>query len=373
MKQEMISYVSTIKDEILSISKYMYANPEKSYEEFKCCDLLSKILLNHGFNVINNYCDTPTAFYGEFGHGHPKICFICHLDASEKDGHSSGHNVTTAISVGAALALSKILNKIDGTVIVLGCPGEYLGGSKLALSKEGAFKDIDATMLIQPYIETMESGTSKAKLPVKIAFDKKCFPPEVLNLNSSLDACLYVFNGFSLLEKSFPKEVALEDLEVKGGDLHSEVKLLLAADKSDTMEMIRKKMKELVTTTSNIFDIPCTFSIYQHPSAELKSNQTLSRIFSHNLKEAGIIDIKEPTQSCLGCSLGCISKDIPCIHPYISIIEDQKITFPSPEFALATQSYYAEKRLLQGVEALAKTAFDLMENQELLLEVRKDQ
>ena len=35
MKQEIISYIDSIKDDIYNLSTYLYDNPETSYKEYK--------------------------------------------------------------------------------------------------------------------------------------------------------------------------------------------------------------------------------------------------------------------------------------------------------------------------------------------------
>ena len=77
MKTQAISYIESLKDEILNISKYLYSNPEESYKEVKACSYLINLLKSHGFTVKEKFLDIDTSFYASIGNGYPKICFIC--------------------------------------------------------------------------------------------------------------------------------------------------------------------------------------------------------------------------------------------------------------------------------------------------------
>lgn len=110
MKQKIVSYLKSIESDLFNISKYLYDNPETSFNEYKSCKYLIDILKKNNFNVQENYYNIPTSFYAEFGKGYPKICFFCEYDAPSEIGHVSGHNLVSSISLGAALSLSKVID-----------------------------------------------------------------------------------------------------------------------------------------------------------------------------------------------------------------------------------------------------------------------
>jgi len=270
MKQEIISYLSTIKKEMHELAKFLYDNPEESFKELKAQDYISELLSAKGFKVTKNYMDISTAFHAQFGEGHPKICFICEYDADKNGGHIYGNNLATTISVASALSLAKVITKLSGSVVVIGTPGELKGGSKVVLQKQGAFKDIDAILISKPHINNI-----------------------VISLSES-------------------------------------------------------------------------------PLAEIKVNETLSRLFSHNLKECGIIDIETAKRVCTGSNLLSIIDTVPCINSYISIVKDKNITYPSPKFAKETLSDYAQDIALKIAQSLAFTGVDLLEKKDLLIEAKSE-
>ncbi|OFI01526.1 p-aminobenzoyl-glutamate hydrolase subunit B [Clostridium acetireducens DSM 10703] len=379
MKQKITTYLNTLKDTLFNLSKYLYENPEDSFHEYKACNYITNLLKDNNFFVIDNYLNIPTAFYAKYGKGYPKICYICEYDAVENGGHIAGHNLVSAMSIGASLSLAKVMDKIDGTIIVLGCPGEFVGGAKVTMVKQGVFDDIDVVLMAHPDVITAESGTSRAVIPLKIEFKSKSgFSYRRVGTYSALDACLFTFNAISLLSKGFDEGCSIDGVIVKGGSSpyllpsEAEAKFYIRAPKMNLASDIEIKIREFIKTTSNIMDVYSDISLYELPYDDLIPNRTLSRVFSHNLKESGIINIDSPKNTSSGVSLGTVSHKVPTMHPFISIVNDKSIEYSSAEFSMATISYYAQNKVLKAAKALALTGLDLIQNKNLLKEIKTE-
>ncbi|MBM7870661.1 amidohydrolase [Clostridium pascui] len=379
MKQEIIGYLESIKEDLFEISSYLYNNPEESFKEYTSCEYLCNFYERFGFKVKKNIIGMPTSFSAEIGSGHPKVCFICEYDAVKDLGHITGHNLLSAISTGAALGLSKVISKLGGSIIVLGCPGEFLGGSKVTMAKQGIFEDIDVVLVVHPDIITAESGTSMALIPLKINYKSDYGLSYRRKGNySALDACMLTFNSLNILSKGFGPACSIDGVIVQGGkDPHllpneAESKFYIRATKMNYAEAVEYKIRSLSKCLGEIMNIDSQCSIYEIPYDELITNSTLSRLFSHNLKEAGIIDIEGPKDTYSGLSLGTVSHSVPCIHPYISIVQDNSIKYSSKEFAQATISDFAKNIALKASHALAFTAIDIIQKETLLQESRKE-
>lgn len=377
MKHEILTNLSKLKEDILSLSQYLYKNPEKSFHEYKAHDYIVTMLKNNDFEVTEHYLNIDTAFYAQRGTGHPKICYICEYDAVEDAGHIVGHNIISAISLGAAISLSKSLPKEKGSIIVLGCPGEFLSSSKVTMAKQGTFDDIDVVLMAHPDVITAESGSSMAIVPIKISYkSKEGFAYRRYGGYSALDACLFTFNTLNLLAKGFEDNSTIDGIILKGGDSpyllpsHTESKFYIRSHRMEIACKLEKKIRELVKLTGNLMEVESNICIYELPYDELIPNKTLSRVFSHNLKECGTIDINPPKDTNSGLSLGTVSHIVPCIHPYISITEDKKLQYSSAEFASATTSYFAQDVTLKTAHALALTGLDLIENSTLLNDIK---
>jgi len=136
VKQNIISFLSTVKDEILDLNQFLYDNPENCFNEYKSSKYITNILKKYNFTVEENYLNIPTAFYAKIGNEHPYICYICKYSSGDEVGHVFGNNCNAAISVGAAIGLASVIDKIGGSIVVIGCPGKYSNGSEITMTHE---------------------------------------------------------------------------------------------------------------------------------------------------------------------------------------------------------------------------------------------
>ena len=379
MKQEVISYLSTEKEALFNLCKFLHDNPEDSYKEYDACKYICNFLRDRDFDVREKFLDLDTAFYAKKGNGYPKICFLCEYDAiKSKGGHITGHNLLTTISITSALGLSKVIEKSGGTVILIGCPGEYLGGTKSTYVRQGIFDDIDVVLTAHPDIVTSESGTSKAIIPLKVTF-KGHDGLSFLDFDSftSLDGTMLTFNVINALSKGFCKKANIHTILSQGGvtpllrPVESEGKLYIRAESTKTAKCIENKIRNLVACIYDTMNLESCVELYEPPNEELLSNQVLNRLYSHNLKENGIINIGKPRDIDAGLSLGTVSHKVPCIHPYINIVDNVNIDYGTKEFADATISSFAQEQALSASYALISTALDLIESDFLLSEVKE--
>ncbi|MDC4251455.1 M20 family peptidase [Clostridium perfringens] len=379
MRQEVISYLSTEKEALFNLCKFLHDNPENSYKEYDACKYICNFLRDRDFDVREKFLDLDTAFYAKKGNGYPKICFLCEYDAiKSKGGHITGHNLLTTISITSALGLSKVIEKSGGTVILIGCPGEYLGGTKSTYVRQGIFDDIDVVLTAHPDIVTSESGTSKAIIPLKVTF-KGHDGLSFLDFDSftSLDGTMLTFNVINALSKGFCKKANIHTILSQGGvtpllrPVESEGKLYIRAESTKTAKCIENKIRNIVACISDTMNLESCVELYEPPNEELLSNQVLNRLYSHNLKENGIINIGKPRDIDAGLSLGTVSHKVPCIHPYINIVDNVNIDYGTKEFADATISSFAQEQALSASYALISTALDLIESDFLLSEVKE--
>lgn len=376
MKQEIISYLSTKKDDIYNLSNYLYNNPETSYKEYKACSYIINMLKAHDFDIQENYCNIPTSFYAQYGSGHPKICYICKYTSTENVGHIFGNNVNASMSIGAAIGLSKVISKSGGSVILIGCPGEYSNGVELALTKEKCFEDIDVIIAPHCDISTAESGTSLASIPIKIVYkqDSNIKNKELPSI-SSLDAYLFILSTLSQLLKGLASNYSIDTVSIRNASTclnsypQSEAKLYLRASKLIEAKVLEKTISDFTCSMNGIMNMTADISLFELPSEELLTNRSLSRIFTHNLKECGIIDIDSCKNAHYGLGIGSISHITPCIYPSICITKDTTISCPSQTFALETQTDFCKNNMIKASEALALTGLDLIENHDLLREI----
>jgi metal-dependent amidase/aminoacylase/carboxypeptidase family protein len=334
------------------------------------------MLKSHDFNIQENYCNIPTSFYAQYGNGHPKICYICKYTSSENLGHVFGNNVNASISTAAALGLSKVISKIGGSVILLGCPGEYSNGAELTLTKDKCFEDMDVIIAPHCDISNAESGSSMATIPIEIKFNKDITNKDnEISSFSSLDAYLITLNTISQLLKGLNNNFSIDTVSILNASSapnclsKSECKFYIKANKLIDAKVFKKTIIAFMESISTIMNITGDVSLFELPCEELLTNKVLSRVFTHNLKECGIINIAPYKEALYGLGIGSISHTTPCIYPSISITDKSTVSCPSPEFALETQTDLCKNNMIKAAVALAITGLDIIEKEDLLKEI----
>lgn len=369
VKQNIISFLSTIKEDIYSLCEFLYNNPEKPFSENKSSRYLIDMLRKYDFNIIDNFLNIPTAFYGQYGEGHPKICVICKYSADEKDGHIYGNNANASISMAAAIASRIAIDKLSGSIVIIGCPGLYSNGSEIKMTHENVFEDMD--VILAPHVDncSSESGTSMASIPLKMEY--------ILNTpsNNSLDYSIFNLNAINELVKSSCDKCYIDNLcidinnKVHGKKVKEMFKFNIKSPNIKDTEEIERKIRNYLKTLETILNVKYEVTLYELPSKELVSNNILSRIFSNNLKECGIINVCTPKTMEYSLGIGTISHTTPTIYPSIAITENEDINCPSPEFRESTLSSLCKERIIKAAEALAITAVDFIERNDLLEEI----
>lgn len=378
MKQEITSYLSTEKQALYDLNKFLYDNPEESYNEYKACKYISDFLKQRDFKVENNFQNIETSFFASKGSGHPKICFICEYDAIKDEGHLTGHNLLSMISIASAIGLGHVIDKLHGSIYVLGCPGEYLGGTAATFVRQNTFDDMDIVLLAHPDTTTSESGTSSAIIPLNVKFSGKNGLSFLDNSSrTSLDGVLLTFDILNYVLKGL-KETTINFAVTRGGTTpllrpkESEAQFYIRSCSMKKAKLMEEKIKDICSYVSNLLSLKYEISLYESPSEELLTNITLSRLFCNNLKEAGIINIDDFKNINAGLSVGCISQKVPTIHPFICICKDKSIQYGTKEFRDATISEFAFKQSMKAAIALCFTGLDMIDSENLLSEVKSE-
>lgn len=112
------------------------------------------------------------------------------------------------------------------------------------------------------------------------------------------------------------------------------------------------------------------YSFIIAPSINIKTyegidgdNCTLNRIFFHNLKEAGIIDIEKNDSIC--CSKNQFT---PVLRPIIGVVSDKDVVYPSDRFSNLTLTDKSQAESLKAGSAIGFTFIDMMTTPSLIQE-----
>lgn len=88
-------------------------------------------------------------------------------------GHGCGHNLLGAASLGAAIAIKEQIQSgnLKGTVVFYGCPGEEGCAGKTFMARDGMFRDLDAALCWHPGdVNEVTTGSNAASLQLEYTF-----------------------------------------------------------------------------------------------------------------------------------------------------------------------------------------------------------
>ncbi|KAF9210907.1 hypothetical protein BGZ59_008770 [Podila verticillata] len=167
--KDLLEAIDKASEDLRKLSLTIHDNPEVGYQETLAHKILTDYLIKQGFHVTKHACGIETAFIAEYvqlggEHQHqskeldnssplPSIGFCSEFDAlPEPVGHGCGHNLIAIAGVAAALGVKRALekNRIRGKVRLLGTPAEETLGGKRPMLERGAFKGLDACLMVHP-------------------------------------------------------------------------------------------------------------------------------------------------------------------------------------------------------------------------------
>ncbi|MEG0272843.1 MAG: amidohydrolase [Hydrogenoanaerobacterium sp.] len=230
----------TVHDtEIKDLARHIFDFAETADEEFKSMNLFSSYLEENGFCVEKNVGNTPTAFRAVWGNGAPVIGYIAEYDAlpglnqkggapyfhgdTTKNGHGCGHNLLGSASVGAAVALKNMLeeNKLSGTVVLYGTPSEETLKGKIAMARNGCFKELDCALSWHPdTVNRTGDMVYQAMDSLQISFygtsSHAALSPELGR--SALDAAELTNVGINYLREHVSSDIRIHYSYINAGD-----------------------------------------------------------------------------------------------------------------------------------------------------------
>lgn len=363
------------------LNKYIYENPELGRQEEKAAKAHKKVLGDYGFHVEEEVLGIKTAFIASYKSGKkgPKIGYLAEYDALPEIGHGCGHNILGTASTGAGLILKELIDEIGGEVYVYGTPAEETDGAKVDMAKAGLFDHLDVAMAVHPTGEThLESGTSQAMEAVRFEYYGKTahaagMPHEGIN---ALDGVISLFNTVNAMRQQVVDGERIHGIISKGGEAANIIPDYAAADfyvRSDTRKNLKKlveRVKDCAKGAAMATGTRVEISNYEYSFEDLVTNNTLSEAYVKNLKKLGVEDIGKG-KAAGSTDMGDVSYCCPVIHPYFPISSNELIGH-SVEFAAATQSEEAKKGLREAVLAMVMTGVDVIQDEELLGEIKKE-
>lgn len=374
LKQEAWAEVDRLRDRLAEISRAIHARPETGGNELFASGLLAGELEAAGFSVELSYFNIPTAFHAVLQGRAPRpaVAFLAEYDALPEIGHGCGHNVIGAAAVGAAQALVPLLSKIDGSIHVYGTPAEETNGAKVPLAAAGAFKSIDAAMMVHPSGCTVLAAPSLAMDALEFCFHGRtahaaAAPYEGLN---ALDAVILTFNAINALREHVQPDVRIHGIITKGGVAPNMVPEEAAARfyvRAGTRKLLDKVVDRVIDCARGAALATGTELVvrnFEYSFDEMRTNSVLAGAMLENLTALGE-EVQSSGEGLGSLDMGNVSQLVPAVHPYIAIGPAHLVSH-TREFTEAAKGVGAVRGLIVGAKALAATALDIFLNPALV-------
>jgi amidohydrolase len=368
LKEQVQLEVDQLASDLLVVSGFLHANPELAYEEHQAAELLTGVLEEHGFAVTRGVADLPTAFTGRAGAGSPRIAFLAEYDALPGLGHACGHNLIGTASLGAALAVKSVLDRVPGEILLVGCPAEEKGGGKIALTEAGVFAGTDAAMLVHPSnrTEMVKLALGMRELTAEFfgkASHAAAAPDQGIN---ALDAAVLSYTAIGVLRQQVRSDARIHGIITHGGQAPNIIPDYAAARfyvraldlpyMDDLFHRVVACCEAAAQATGCRVKVTPASKDY-HPYKPIYS---LAELFQRNLESLGERVDQGPVDRELGSTdVGNVSQVVPTIQPMLQI-SPRDVTCHMAAFAEAAGSEAAQRAMFLAAKALAMTAVDLL-------------
>lgn len=381
-QQQINDSIESSKDLILSVSRRIHENPELGSHEFAAAALLQQTLRDAGFAVTPNFAGIETAFIAKKGTGNrPNVAYLCEYDALPELGHACGHNVIAATSLAAGIGLSSVIEKIGGTVTVIGTPAEETQGAKVAMVDQKLFEGYDAVMMIHAYNHNYIFTNALAVMRFKVAFHGKTShaagsPWDGIN---ALDAMNLMFAGISAYRQQMKPDWRVHGVITSGGSAPNIIPELtvaefyLRAGQDDDLETLFKRFKDIVTGAGlmtgaepELFDFGARYD-------RMNNNRPLAeRAAFYAVEGLGADKFEEQPPSSFGSiDMGNVSGQAPSIHMLIGITEGKPIPLHTAALREAAITPTAEAEIIRMGKALALTGLDVIRDEAFRTSVKE--
>ncbi len=369
IQQELQHEVDVLAGDLQALSKRLYEHPETCFQEHRACAWLSEYLEGRGFAVERGVGGVDTAFYAHIPGrtAAPKVAILAEYDALPKIGHGCGHNLIAAASIGAAVALRRRIDALDGSVVVIGTPAEEGGGGKILLLNAGVFDGVDAAMMFHPSSATVVGGDALGRIKCTVEFFGKAAhasacPEDGIN---ALDAMIAFFSGIGLLRQQLQSEARVHGIITHGGDApnitpdYTAAELYVRALHLDYLETVFAKVRDCAAGAAAMTGAEVTITTDPLRYEPFKRNAALELVCQKNMEALGF-EIEPPKSGGLGSTdLGNLSHVCPTIQPVLAICGTE-IAGHSQEMAEATLQPLGQDVLLKAAKMLAMTACDYL-------------
>jgi amidohydrolase len=374
--------VESAHPQLIELSRDLFEHPEIAWEEVRSSQRVADQLADNGFEVTQSHCGLDTAFSASIGSGELHFALCAEYDALPGLGHACGHNLISAISVGAAVALAPVADDLDLTLTVIGTPAEEGGGGKIELLERGGFDGQHAAAMIHPGPVDVVRAQPYAVSHSHIEYRGKsahaaAYPERGIN---AADAFTIAQVAIGLLRQQLPSTVRVHGMVTRGGEApnaiaeRTEGRWYVRAETLDELGRLEPRVMRCFEAGALASGAELVITPESKPYAEFRTDEDLLACYERRATAIGRQFSSGPDTMMARAStdMGNVSQVLPAIHPYIGIDSLPAVNH-QPEFAAATVTPAAETAIAHGALALAGTVVDAASRQAIRDRLQKRQ
>ena len=245
MDKKLIEWYEKYEQDARKVMHDIWEHPEYAMEESFAAATVEAFIKKHGFetkifNAMKPEAEdaSPNTVYATWGSGKPIIGILGELDSLKGlgnayvpyqspipgCGHGCGHNLMAGSSVAAAAALKHALEeeKIEGTIIFIGCPAEETLNGKVWLAKGGYFDNLDLALIWHPGGRKLQFSPHTSAALTSILFEytgKAAHGVIAWEGRSALDACELLNIGVNYLREHITPDCSVHYVYENGGGM----------------------------------------------------------------------------------------------------------------------------------------------------------
>jgi len=355
---------------LLDLSHTVHELREVAFEEHRSAATLRALLADAGFSIRNSVAGLPTAFTATYGSGSLAVGLCAEYDALPEIGHACGHNIIAASSVGAALALAAVADRLDLTITVLGTPAEEHGGGKVLMLEAGLFDDLACAVMVHPGAVDLSPLHSSAQGVARFAVTYAGHAAHAaaaphLGVNAA-DAAVVAQVALGLLRQQLPTTARVAAFVREGGKVTNIIPEHVVVDveirEFDLEEHARLKERVFACFEAGALATGCTMSTeLTEPEYEpLRQDRRLAAAYEEAVGALGR-EFAAPSMGGGSTDMGNVSQYVPAIHPIIGVLGSDNAPH-THGFAADALSPAADDAVLDGARALARTLITVAED-----------
>ena len=375
LKSVIVNEIESRNQQLRELSLKIHSNPEVAFQEFKASTWLAEYLEGNGFSVEKGICDLPTAFRAAYGQGKPVIAILAEYDALPKMGHACGHNLIAASAVGAGVAARLAVDKLGGSIRVIGTPGEELYGGKIKMAERGAFDGLDVAMMVHPAGVNASAINAIACQTLNVEFFGKAAhagakPEEGIN---ALEAMVLSFNAIDSLRQHIKDKARIHGIITDGGEApnivpaHSAGEFIVRAEDDRYLDELKERVLNCFVGAATATGARLEYRWGDVRYAAMRNNMTLARLFRKNMQSLGR-KVELLVAGSFSTDMGNVSRLVPGIHPMVAVAPPD-VLMHSPQFVTVAASETGVKGFMDAAKAMAMTVVDLLTSPEIVRKI----